>query len=240
MEEQNTDIRKHSHWSEKYSDKAFNLMKQSFIVFVVIISLNILLFPAEYLLLLSFIAFLYTLLVGVTSLIGLVFRETKRKFYIQTALSIVVSLSLIFIHLYIGHKIVEGHKRSLLVAKRIVCNSNLRQICFYCSSNIVEKRSWCDDLRTHIEDSNEFKCTIDNTGPCSYAMNENIPDDANDFPDDLVLLFESTPGWNQTGGPDDVVTDRHKESGANIGFADGRVEFIKPEDIPNLRWTVEE
>ena len=84
-----------------------------------------------------------------------------------------------------------------------------------------------------------FQCPADKTGPCNYAMNENIPADANDLPDDLVLLFESTPGWNQTGGVDDVVTDRHGKPGANIAFADGRVEFVKPEDIPNLRWTVE-
>jgi len=72
-------------------------------------------------------------------------------------------------------------------------------------------------------------------------MNENIPADANDLPGDLVLLFESAPGWNQVGGVDDVVTDRHGENnpGANIAFADGHVEFIKSEDIPNLRWTVD-
>ena len=72
-------------------------------------------------------------------------------------------------------------------------------------------------------------------------MNENIPADAKELPGDLVLLFESTPGWNQRGGPDDVVTDRHGENkpGANIAFADGRVEFVKPEDIANLRWTME-
>lgn len=81
---------------------------------------------------------------------------------------------------------------------------------------------------------------MDETGPCSYAMNANIPADTNDLPGDLVLFFESAPGWNQTGGPDDVVTDRHDKPGANIAFADGTVEFIEAEDIPNLRWTVEE
>jgi prepilin-type processing-associated H-X9-DG protein len=80
---------------------------------------------------------------------------------------------------------------------------------------------------------------MDKTGPCSYAMNDNIPADANDLPPDLVLLFESTPGWNQVGGADDVITDRHGKPGANIAFADGHVEFVKPETIPTLRWTIE-
>ena len=84
-----------------------------------------------------------------------------------------------------------------------------------------------------------FLCPEDKTGPCSYAMNENIPAGANELPGDMVLLFESAPGWNQTGGADDVVTDRHKRPGANIAFADGHVKFVKPEDIPNLRWTIE-
>ncbi|MHC4783667.1 MAG: H-X9-DG-CTERM domain-containing protein [Planctomycetota bacterium] len=72
-------------------------------------------------------------------------------------------------------------------------------------------------------------------------MNENIPADANELPGDLVLLFESAPGWNQIGGPEDVVTDRHgeKNPGANIAFADGHVEFVKPEDIPTLHWAIE-
>jgi prepilin-type processing-associated H-X9-DG protein len=70
-------------------------------------------------------------------------------------------------------------------------------------------------------------------------MNKNIPADANDMPDDLVLLFESAPGWNQTGGPDDVITDRHGRHGANIAFADGHVEFVEADKIPALRWTVE-
>ena len=72
-------------------------------------------------------------------------------------------------------------------------------------------------------------------------MNENILADANELPSDLVIFFESAPGWNQTGGADDVVTDRHGENnpGANVAFADGHVEFVEAEDIPNLRWTME-
>ena len=47
--------------------------------------------------------------------------------------------------------------------------------------------------------------------------------------------------WEHSGGTDDVVTDRHgeKNPGANIAFADGHVEFVKPEDIPTLRWRLE-
>ncbi|MHC4927349.1 MAG: hypothetical protein ACYTER_08475 [Planctomycetota bacterium] len=71
-------------------------------------------------------------------------------------------------------------------------------------------------------------------------MNENILADAEKLPEDLVILFEAAPGWNQVGGVDDVVTDRHGKPGANMAFADGRVEFVEAEDIPNLRWTIDD
>ncbi|MEN8127468.1 MAG: hypothetical protein ABFR90_06640 [Planctomycetota bacterium] len=111
----------------------------------------------------------------------------------------------------------------------------------------IDNKNWCDLLKPYFMDDNEklhekvYLCPIDKTGPCSYAMNKNIPADANELPGDFVLLFESVPGWSQTGGADDVVTNRHgeKNPGANIAFADGRVEFVKSEDIPTLRWTVE-
>ncbi|MHC4231430.1 MAG: H-X9-DG-CTERM domain-containing protein [Planctomycetota bacterium] len=105
-----------------------------------------------------------------------------------------------------------------------------------------QKMNWCDSLKSCFgeDDSCVYLCPMDKTGPCSYAMNENIPADAGELPGDLVLLFESAPGWNQVGGADDVVTDRHGKPGANIAFADGHVEFVKAEDIPILRWTVDE
>ena len=106
----------------------------------------------------------------------------------------------------------------------------------YPSSN-----NWCDSIKVFLdEEANYYLCRDDKTGPCSYALNENIPADAEALPGDLVLLFESIPGWNQTGGIRDVVTDRHGRPGANIAFADGHVEFVEAEEISNLRWTLEE
>ena len=105
-----------------------------------------------------------------------------------------------------------------------------------------DKDNWSNLLKPYLEDEqrNVYLCPKDKIGPCSYAMNENIPADADELPDNLVLLFESAPGWNKVGDPDDVVTDRHKRPGANIGFAGGHAEFVKPEDIPNLCWTIDE
>jgi prepilin-type processing-associated H-X9-DG protein len=130
----------------------------------------------------------------------------------------------------------------------IICRSNLKMLSLatylYHEYNKVwpDQTNWCDSLKpyTKEDDGSDFQCPVDEIGPCSYAMNENIPTDANALPPDLVLLFESAPGWNQAGGPDDVVTDRHGNPSANIAFADGHVEFVEAEDIPSLRWKVEE
>ena len=109
------------------------------------------------------------------------------------------------------------------------------------NGNISNPEKWCDLLHQECDVSlADFRCNFEPFGPCSYAMNENIPADANELPPDLVLLFESAPGWNQVGGPDDVITNRHGKPGANIVFADGHVEFVEADQIPGLRWTVED
>jgi len=124
--------------------------------------------------------------------------------------------------------------------------SNLKHIMMACQMYRLDNdkqwvfNNWCDTIEPYIglKEGKYFQCPIDKTGPCSYAMNENIPADATDLPHDMVLLFESAPGWNQIGGPDDVVTDRG-QPGANIAFINGDVKFVTPEDLPALRWTID-
>ena len=52
---------------------------------------------------------------------------------------------------------------------------------------------------------------------------------------DVVLLFESKPGWNRFGGPELLTFDNHGGRGCNILFSDGNVRFIKPEDVNDLK-----
>ena len=131
-------------------------------------------------------------------------------------------------------------------AMKIACNNNMRHLSkaiilqLETNNSPFNDEAWCDSIKEEISFENTFKCHKDKTGPCSYAMNENIPADANELSPDLVLLFESDLGWNQVGGPDDVVTDRHGKPGANIAFADGHVEFVEADNIPALRWTMEQ
>ncbi len=133
------------------------------------------------------------------------------------------------------------------LAYEVICKSNIKVIALgldrYHENNTSwpDKVNWCDLIKPYTEEEDDriFRCPKDKTGSCSYAMNKNIPADAEKLPDDLVILFEAAPGWNQTGGPDDIITDRHGKPGAYIAFADGRAEFVPVEDIPNLRWTID-
>jgi prepilin-type processing-associated H-X9-DG protein len=68
-------------------------------------------------------------------------------------------------------------------------------------------------------------------------VNKNIEKYNIHSPPDMVLLFDTHPGWNQSGGPELLTTDNHKGDGCNVLFVDGHVDFVKTEDLNKLRWT---
>ena len=191
---------------------------------------------------LTFILLMTCMIIALISLVRLIIiKEKTKKPYIQAMSSIIISIALFGL-------IVIGYKHSGQIAMEIICRAKINQLseCILetskANNNKYQNSNWCDLIKDEIDFEDTYRCLRDKTGPCSYAMNENIPADANELPGDLVLLFESAPGWNQTGGADDVVIDRHYKNrlGGNIAFADGHVEFVEAEDIPNLRWTLEE
>ena len=52
-----------------------------------------------------------------------------------------------------------------------------------------------------------------------------------------MLLFEAKDDWNQSGGPEILTTENHYNEGCNVVFVDGHVQWIKAENIDDLRWT---
>jgi hypothetical protein len=46
--------------------------------------------------------------------------------------------------------------------------------------------------------------------------------------------------WNQVGGPNDVTLEHHKGEGCNVLYVSAYVEWIKAEDMNNLKWDVNE
>jgi prepilin-type processing-associated H-X9-DG protein len=138
--------------------------------------------------------------------------------------------------------------RTKTIAQRMVCATNLsglgKAMLIYANDyNDMYPTSskWCDLLIEHNEvNRTAFRCLGDPEGPCNYAMNKNVEKLGTKAPPDMVLLFESQPGWNQSGGPEILTTDNHQGEGCNILYVDCHVQFVKTKDLKNIRWTTRE
>lgn len=98
---------------------------------------------------------------------------------------------------------------------------------------------WCDALRrgyrlSESSGTSNQEFPIAGKGKCHYAMNPNCGFDS---PGDMVLLFETTTGWNQHGGPELFSLKNHDPRGGNVLLNDGTVKFIRSkEELRNLKW----
>jgi hypothetical protein len=96
---------------------------------------------------------------------------------------------------------------------------------------------WCDLLLQykygHVTEQ-LFVCPSAGGGPSHYAINPNAK--CTWSHPDMVLLFETTAGWNQFGGPELLAPENHRGRGCNILFINGRVELVESERFDELRW----
>lgn len=101
---------------------------------------------------------------------------------------------------------------------------------------------WCDLLIEHtdIEQSVfRFRPTAQEWWRDSfqYAINPNAKPNS---PPDVVLLFETKGGWNNSGGPELLTFENHHRTGCNILFNDGHIQFTQPNELANLKWKHEQ
>jgi len=131
------------------------------------------------------------------------------------------------------------------IAFRQVCATNLEglgkaMVIYACDNDDMfpTPSKWCDLLIEHCEVTKKsFRCPSAPEGPCNYAMNKNIEKlGILRAPPDMVVLFETHPGWNQAGGPEILSTKNHNGKGCNVVFVDSHVAFIKTKDLKDLKW----
>ena len=128
---------------------------------------------------------------------------------------------------------------------RVICGTNIsglaKAITIYAgqyNNKYPTPEKWCDLLiQLDYTRKKRFVCPEARKGKCHYAINPNA--DANS-PGNMVLLFETKPGWNQFGGPEILTTDNHEGEGCNVAFVDMHVDFVKPEQLAGLMWKVED
>ena len=133
------------------------------------------------------------------------------------------------------------------LAQRTVCAANLRALSSSLQVYAADWNDkypppdqWCDLLIEYADVSERtFTCPSAAEGPCNYAMNINIQQYGTASPPNMVLLFETEPGWNQAGGAEILSAENHRGEGCNILFNDGRVEFVETERLHTLQWTTE-
>jgi prepilin-type processing-associated H-X9-DG protein len=133
--------------------------------------------------------------------------------------------------------------RTKVMAERIVCGTNIKGLVtatMIYANDYDEKLppadKWCDLLIAEADlDEKIFCCRNQPEVSFSYALNKNLTSLIG-VPGDIVLIFESNGGRNAAGGPEILAIERHKGEGCNVAFVDGHVQFVKTEDIGNLKW----
>jgi hypothetical protein len=96
---------------------------------------------------------------------------------------------------------------------------------------------WCDKLIDEAGcGAGSFVGWIEKEeGKCGYALNENLAGLKFDELDDkVVLAFEAKGEWNLSGGIN--LARNTKQKDIAVVFVDGYMDFVKLEDIDNLKW----
>lgn len=161
--------------------------------------------------------------------------------------AIIVALIIFAIILLFAPRSIPRNRPS---AKLILCKQNMKHlgltIQLYADDNsgsypLPEK--WYDLVSPYLGDlaDKAFHCPAVKEYKYHYAMNPNCKPNS---PPDTVLLFETqNSDWNLSGGPELLTTENHKEKVCNVLFNYGsleiKVEGIKKEEIPNLKWNME-
>ena len=160
-------------------------------------------------------------------------------------MDILLTITVIFI---VGTTYVYHCRTVPQQVKKVKCRSNLGrlyQALIIYSNNYHGGKypvpdKWCDLLiksGANSDDSDIFACpaakTPDYIEQCHYAINPNAKLQSSP---DMVLLFETKVGWNQSGGPELMTFENHDDKGCHVLFNNGSVEFITPEQAEELKW----
>jgi len=157
-----------------------------------------------------------------------------------------VSLFMLFITFLIA-LLVPALTHAKHQARSVVSMNNTRQLCLamhlYCEDNddkFPAPDSWSALLSDYIKNERILASPFDPDAGPSYAMNDQLnglkrSDIRN--PAKTVLLFEAKFGSSPAGGLDLLPEVPGEKKGYVIGFVDGHIEFVQPDEVEQLIWS---
>jgi len=124
--------------------------------------------------------------------------------------------------------------------------SNVRQLCMaaemYSNENngrFPAAEEWPQALEKFCGSKTVMADPSGPSGSRAYAMNAQVggkPEGAVKSPGQTVLFFECNPGAPLAGGREFLPSRPHHGRGYVIGFCDGHVENVSPDDLGRLIW----
>lgn len=154
----------------------------------------------------------------------------------------VISLALVL--LILPGLLLPALARAKQKAMTINCVSNMKQMGLAMrmysddhTNQLPAAMAWSDSVSNYVGSTNIFHCPADFHPGCSYAFNQKLDrQDLKQINPGTVLLFESTAGWNASGGPEIMDSHRHGRDGCNVVLADGSVQMVRGAQLAKLRW----
>ncbi len=97
--------------------------------------------------------------------------------------------------------------------------------------------SWCDDITGHLNRPDILKCPRRGSDKNGFGLNARVAGRTlSSIPPDTVLLYETSEGWNTSGGTNNVIANPVHGRKFTFGFADGSVREVPKEELAELRW----
>jgi hypothetical protein len=127
-------------------------------------------------------------------------------------------------------------------AQTVSCQANMKQlglaVRIYATGNsdtLPKAENWCDAIMSTAGSPRIFICPAKQDGQRShYAYNAKLSGKKDsEINPQTVMIFESSGGWNKSGGPESLATHHKMYS---IGFADGSVQQVPASKLGTLRW----
>jgi hypothetical protein len=129
-------------------------------------------------------------------------------------------------------------------AQTINCVNNVKQLVLGVRVYAVDHNdmlptaaTWCDTIQNNVGAAKVFQCPADPGLRCAFAYNRKLDGKRdNEINPQTVMIFESSSGWNATGGPELFAAHKHSRTKIVVGFADGSVQQLPRSQLDTLRW----